>query len=57
MHILSLAGDARKRDMAMNTTMGVIMGETFHKELAMQKQAKIELLERHKDQLEAMGKV
>ena len=54
---MSLAGDARKRDMAMNTTMGVIMGETFHKELAMQKQAKIELLERHKDQLEAMGKV
>jgi len=26
-----LSGDARKRDMAMNTTMGVIMGETFHK--------------------------
>jgi len=26
-----LSGDARKRDMAMNTTMGTIMGETFSK--------------------------
>jgi len=26
-----LSGDARKRDMAMNTTMGTIMGETFLK--------------------------
>lgn len=52
-----MAGDARKRDIAMNTTMGVIMDETFHKELSMQKQAKLELLERHKGQLEAMGKV
>lgn len=30
-----LSGDARKRDMAMNTTMGVIMGETFAKVCAM----------------------
>jgi len=49
-----LSGDARKRDLSMNATMSVILGDTYNKELKGQKKAKLELLERHQSQLEAL---
>lgn len=50
-----LSGDARKRDMAMNATMGNIMSDTITKETKGQKKAKLQQMERQKQQLERMG--